>query len=436
MMVLRMAWRNVWRNYRRSFVTITAMTIALVIELLYSGLVTGLIQGMEEDAIEIDSGDIQISTPTYQKKPSLYEVIEDHESVIAKLEADGFRATQRLFGGGLAASGEFSAGVGFIGIDPVKDGEVLELDAYVGEGEWLNDSDPLGVVVGKGLARTLDLQLGSEIVVLSQGADGSMANELLSVRGILMTVSSSLERSTILMTEKTFRETLVLPDGAHKIIIRRPEGSDLAVAGDQVRSMVGLPPAAEQHAVELEAKVHALSNPDAPPMEVPTYPIAVQTWKELNPFLAQYIESAQGMIVILYVIVYLAVAILILNAMLMAVFERIREFGVLKAIGYGPIKVSAMMMLEGMFQAVVACVIGGIIAAPCMWYLSTYGINVGALGGMEMSGLVMPAIWKSHYAVETSGVPVFLLFFIVFFAVLYPSVKAAWISPIEAMHHQ
>ncbi|MBW2256789.1 MAG: ABC transporter permease [Deltaproteobacteria bacterium] len=436
MSIFKMAWRNVWRNYRRSVITIAAMTIALVIELLYSGLVTGLIVGMEQDAIEIDTGDIQISTPTYLKKPSLYEVIEDHESIITQVETEGFRATERLFSGGLAASGESSAGVAFIGVDPVKDAEVLKLYAYVGEGAWLDDSVPLGVVIGRGLARTLDLELGSEVVVLSQAADGSVANELFTVRGILMTVAASMDRSTILMTESTFRELMVLPEGAHKIILRRPEASELTVAGDTVRSMVGLPPAAEQNAVELEAKIHAQANPDAPPLEVPTYTVAVKTWKELNPFLAQYIEGVQGMITILYLIVYLAVAILILNAMLMAVFERIREFGVLKAIGYGPLKVASLMMLEGMFQAVVACVIGAIIAAPCMWYLSTYGINVGAIGGMEMSGLVMPVTWKSIYAVETSGTPVFLLFFIVFFAVLYPAIKAAWISPVEAMHHQ
>lgn len=436
MNILKLAWRNVWRNYRRSGVTIAAMTIALVVELLYAGLIAGMLIGMEEDAIEVDTGDIQISTPAYVTKPSLYEVIEEPEPLIRKLEETGFRASERLFSGGLAASGDSSAGVGFIGVDPVKDAEVLELHAYVGEGEWLDDSDPLGVIVGRGLARTLDLKLGSEVVVLSQGADGSMANELFTVRGILMTVAASMDRATILMTESTFRDLMVLPKGAHKIIVRRPRLSELGPAGDQVRAMAGLPPAAEQNAVELEAKVHALKNPDAPPLEVPTYSVAVQTWKELNPFLAQYLDGVQGLMVVLYLIIYLAVAILILNAMLMAVYERIREFGVLKAIGYGPFSVMAMMILEALFQAVVACVVGAIVAAPCMWYLSTYGINVGALGGMEMSGLVLPAIWKSYYSVETSSTPVFLLFFIVLGAVLYPALKAAWISPVKAMHHQ
>jgi ABC-type antimicrobial peptide transport system permease subunit len=71
-----------------------------------------------------------------------------------------------------------------------------------------------------------------------------------------------------------------------------------------------------------------------------------------------------------------------------------------------------------------------------MWYFTTHGINAGKIGGMEMVGLTMPAIWKSYYSVETSSQPVIFLFFIVFFAVLYPALKAAWISPVEAMHHQ
>ena len=418
MTLLKMAWRNVWRNYRRSGITIAAMTIALVIELLYSGLITGMILGMEENAISLDTGDIQITAPAYQTRPSLYEVVEDHEPMIADLQAAGYRASERLFAGGLAASGESSVGVGFVGLDPVADAKVLDLHQYVGEGAWLDDSDPLGVVIGKRLAHTLDADLGTEIVVLSQAADGSVANELFTVRGVMMTVAASIDRSTILMTEGTFRDLMVMPEGAHKIIVRRPKASDLVVSGDEVRALFGLPPAAEQFAAELEAKKHAFANPDAPPLELPSYPVAVQTWKELNPFLAQYLEGVNGMIAILYLIIYLAVAILILNAMLMAVFERIREFGVLKAIGYGPLKVMTIMLLEGFFQTVVACLVGVIVAAPGMWYLATHGLDVGAIGGMEMSGLTMPAIWKSYYTVESTAPPVILLFFIVFGAVI------------------
>jgi ABC-type lipoprotein release transport system permease subunit len=161
----------------------------------------------------------------------------------------------------------------------------------------------------------------------------------------------------------------------------------------------------------------------------------VMTWKEINPFLAQWMESVSSVIVIVYLIVYVAVAILILNAMLMAVFERIKEFGVLKAIGYGPFQVMGMILAEGMLQATVAMCIGLVIAAPGMWYLQTYGINVGVLGGIQMAGMTMPAVWQGHYSVGTSGMPVVLLFFVVFCAVIYPAIKAAWVKPVEAMHH-
>lgn len=436
MNVFKMAWRNVWRNYRRSGVTIAAMTIALVAELLYSGLVTGLVMGMEEDAISIDSGDIQMFAPQYLTRPSLYDVVEDHEAIIDQLEEEGFRATPRLFAGGLAASGEASAGVGFIGLDAQRDAEVLDLHQAIGQGAWLDPGDPLGVVVGRGLARTLDLELGSELLVLSQGADGSIANELLTIRGILMSVAASMDRSMVLMNEATFRELMVLPEGAHKLLIRRPANTELVAAADVVRSVAGIPSAAEDAAAKSEARAWVKANPDATPPAPPEYPVAVKDWKQLNPFLAQYLETVASVVVVIYFIVYMAVAILILNAMLMAVFERIREFGVLKAIGYGPGRVLSIMLLEGFFQAVVAVVLGSILAAPCMWYLSTYGIDVGVLGGMEMAGLTMPAIWRSYYSIETSGVPVVLLFVIVFGAVLWPAAKAAWISPVEAMHHQ
>ena len=207
-MILRLAWRNVWRNTRRSTVTIAAMTLALVVEVLYSGMVSGLVIDMEDDAVSIDMGDIQVLTPNYATRPSLYEAVAAPDAMVADLEARGFRATPRLFAGGLAASGESSAGVVFLGADPTRDAEVLDLHLYVARGEWLSDDDPLGVVVGRGLARTLDVGLGDEIVVLSQAADGSMANELFRVRGILMSVAASTDRSTILMPSAPLRYPL------------------------------------------------------------------------------------------------------------------------------------------------------------------------------------------------------------------------------------
>lgn len=402
--VLKMAWRNVWRHQRRSLVTIAAMSLALTVELLYSGLVTGMFIDMEDDITEMDSGDIQILHPDYLSRPSIYSVVDNPDALIEKLEAAGYAAAPRLMGGGLAASGELSAGVAFVGVDPVRDGQALKVNTAIAKGAWLDDADPSGVVVGRGLARTLDLDVGSEVVVLSQAADGSMANTLFTVRGVLMSVAAGLDRSAVLMTDDTFRQLMVMPEGVHKIIVKRPAEVELNAAAEVVRGMA----------------------PDA----------KVMTWAELNPMLAQMLQGVQGMIVIVYLIVYVAVAILILNAMLMAVFERIREFGVLKAIGYSPLQVLSMMLLEGLLQAVVATGVGIALAAGPMWYMQTHGIDVGSLGGISMVGMTMPPVWRGYYDLETIRVPIIMLFVIVFFAVIYPALKAAWIRPVEAMHHQ
>ena len=423
MNVLRMAWRNVWRNHRRSGITIAAMTLALVVELLYSGLVTGLVYGMEDDATGYDLGDIQIFAEGYLTKPSLYNAVKDHAGILKKLDAAGYPATARLHGGGLAASGELSAGVGLIGLDPERDAKALSLGEAIAEGQWLSNADPRGVVIGRGLARTLALELGSEVIVLSQAFDGSMANDLFTVRGILMSVAAATDRSTLLMTEQTFRELMAFPAGAHRIIVRKPRDVPLDEAAAVVKGIAGVSAVAPAGPKPgMEDRAAAVNE--------------VMTWKEISPLLAQWMATVSGVIVFVYLLVYVAVAILILNSMLMAVFERIREFGVLKAIGYGPLRVFVIMVAEGLLQAVVALVIGVSVALPGMWYLQTHGIHVGILGGLQMGGMTMPAIWQAHYALETARVPVIMLFVIVFAASFYPALKAARISPVEAMHHQ
>jgi len=406
MMILRLAWRNVWRQSRRSMVTIAAMTLALAFELVYAGLVTGLVEGMNEDAIAYELGHLQIFAPDYPRRPSLYESVPDPDAVLDELEREGFTATARLFAGGLAASGDLSSGAQFVGVDPVADAATMDLDDAIHEGAWLDPEVPRGVVVGRGLARVLDLEIGDELLVLSQASDGSMANDLFSVRGILYSVAAGLDRGGILMTEGTFRELMVFEEGAHKIIVRSPAGMDL---------------------LEAEAAVSGMLDP-----EVAT----VKTWKAVNPMLAQYIDSTASVVVVLYFIIYLAVAILILNAMLMAVFERIREFGVLKAIGYGPGQVLSIMLLEGLIQATVALVLGVLLALPVMIYLQQVGVDVGMLGGMQMAGLTMPAVWHGHYTLETVQTPIVMLFAITLGAVLWPAIKAATLSPVDAMQHQ
>ena len=122
--------------------------------------------------------------------------------------------------------------------------------------------------------------------------------------------------------------------------------------------------------------------------------------------------------------------------MLTSVFERIKEFGVLKAIGAGPIHVFLLIFIESILQTAIAMVMGTIFALPVMWYVGTYGINVGALGGMDAMGVAFSEIWIGIYNPQTLAGPYIMLWVVAIGAIMYPALQAALINPITAMRHQ
>ncbi|MEE2703501.1 MAG: ABC transporter permease [Myxococcota bacterium] len=402
--VFKLAWRNVWRNRRRTLVTIGAMTFALFVMILYSSLIQGYLRDMEQSIVDLEVGDIQIFAEDYRENPSLYTRIQDPEALLEPLAQAGFPASARLLGFGLAAADEASAGASFRGIDVERDARVSRIHEEIAEGRWLDPKDPRGVVLGKRLARTLAVDVGDELLVLSQGADGSMAYDLYEVRGTLRSMGAAVDRTGVFMTQESFRELMVVPDGAHQIIVRRPASLELPAAALEVSGVAST--------------------------------LDVRTWKQLMPTLASMLESARGAIWALFFIVYIAIAILILNAMLMAVFERIREFGVLKALGTSPFEVLILILLESAIQAGIAIACGLTLSLPALYYLSTVGFNIASLAGVSIMGIAMNPIWRGVVSGETFSGPVGLLVLVVAIAVLFPAFKAALIQPVEAMRHR
>ena len=402
--IFKMAWRNVGRNRRRSTVTVAAITLALWVSVLYTGLLQGLLADMETGITELEIGDVQIHTVDYLNKPSIYELVDEVDTLIPALEQAGFRASPRLVGASLVAAEDSSAGAQLRGVDVALDAGVSQISQRVTEGQWLDPSDLRGVVVGYRLAGALGLEVGDELVALSQATDGSMANDLFLVRGILSIVGDSVDRSGVFLNEAMFREFYVLPTGAHEIIVRRPAGVDLAVAADTVREL-------------------------APGLDA-------QSWRELLPTLAIYFDTASQAQWIVSVIIYIVIAILILNAMLMAVFERIREFGVLKALGVEPGRVMSLIFVESALQTGLAIAVGLILAAPALWFMVQVGIDMGALSGTTIIGMTFGSTWNAEVTPITVVAPVLVLVVLVGLAVIYPARKAARISPIEAMRYQ
>ena len=398
-----MAWRNVWRNRRRTLVTVSAMSFALFVMILYSAMMEGYLEGMERSILDLEVGDLQVFAGDFRENPSLYTVIEEPEELIAPLSAEGFTASARLLAFGLAAAGEASAAVSFRGVDVEQDATVSKIYQEVAEGRWLDPGDLEGVVLGRRLARILGVGVGDEIVVLTQGSDGAMAYDLYDVRGILRGIADATDRSGVFLNQLALRALLEVPSGVHQIIVRRPEEVDLAQAATRVSGV-------------------------APDLDV-------QTWRQLMPTLSSLLESSRSAMLLMSVIMYVAIGMLILNAMLMAVFERIRELGVLKALGVGPFEVLRLILLESGIQTALAMAAGTLCAIPVILYLQVTGLDLQSLAGVSVMGIAMDPIWRAVVTVEVFTTPVVMLAIVVLLAVLYPAIKASAIRPVEAMHH-
>jgi len=399
-----MAWRNIWRNGRRSLATIAAMTVAVFITILYSGLIAGMQVQLESDTLDFELGAAQILAPGFQDEPSLYTAIGETDAILERLDAAGLEAAPRWLAGGLVAHGEASAGAFLRGLDLERDRRVLALSEQILDGRWLDAGDPGGVVVGRKLARTVGVAPGDELVVLSQAADGSMANDIFEVRGVLKSLGSETDRGGVLMSEAAFRALMAYDGGAHQIIVGRPAVLDTAAVK--------------------AAAIRAAPGQD------------VQSWRDLNPTLASMLDSVTGLISVFFFVINVAIAVVVLNAMLMAVFERIREFGVLKALGIAPGDLLKLIYVESMLQVALAVALGVTLALPALWYLTRVGIDMGALAGTDVMGMVMMDTWYAVVSPQVFAQPVLMTVVVVALAVLYPAARAARIRPVEAMRHQ
>ena len=407
MKVLRLAWRGIWRNRRRTGVTIAATSFGLLVMILYAAIIEGYLQSMERSILDLEVGDIQVFAEDYRENPSIYTRIARPLEVIGPLEAAGMAASPRLLAFGMAAAGDASAGVSFRGIDIERDAGVSRLPEQLAQGQWLDAADPRGVVLGRRIARTLAVSPGDEVLVLSQGADGSMAYDLYRVRGVLLGVSEATDRTGMFMTQSAFRELFVVPDGVHQIIVRRPvgeAGGDLLATAERVQQIAGA--------------------------------LDVRTWRQLMPTMASLMDSTRSVIVVMFLIIYLAVGILILNAMLMAVFERVREFGVLKALGVSPFEVLRLILVESALMTGVAVVIGVGLGIPALIYLRDVGLDLSSLAGVTVMGIAMDPVWRAVITPDAFWLPIVTLLSIVSLAVIYPAIKAALINPISAMRYR
>ena len=406
MRIVSFALRNFNRSRTRTRITVGAMAFACAIMIFYASLLEGWLAGMEKNAVGMDLGEFQIHARGFRADPDLYKRIAGEEEVLAQLGRAGFVAAPRLYASGLAAAGNASSGIELRGVDLLREPLVTAINQHVWQGQWLAEDDQAGVVLGRKLARILGLAVGDEVVVVAQAADGSTANELFRVRGILKSVAEGVDRGGFFLPAPAFRRLMIVPHGVHQIVVKRQQATeDLGQATTRLARLL------------------------------PNY--EVRNWRQLQPVLARLFEMSDVSLVIMLLITYAAVGILTLNALLMSVFERIPEFGVMKALGFSPWGLFAMIVMESMLQVTVAAILALATGVPLALYFSYHPIDFSGLvqSSSTIAGVALDAKWYCVVTVNSVLLPVLFLYLGAGLAILYPALKAAMLKPLDAIYH-
>lgn len=405
MNVLRIAWRNLWRNGKRTAITFAAVSFSTAVLVASYALMIGWTGVMEKSVTDLSVGEVQVHHPSYRSERSLYDTVADPGAILAAADRAGVAASARSFGYGLLSSGAKSSGAQFWGVLPGSERRASDLADNLLHGAFPGPVPERSVVLGRKLARSLGAEVGTELVVVVQAADGSLGNELLTVAGVFKGVGETLDRSLALMHRDDFAALFVLPGAVHEIVLN---------------SRGRLDPDATAAAVL----------PTAGGNEV-------RTWRQLMPTLSQMLDSMVASTIVFGAIFFLAAGVGVLNTMLMATYERIGEFGLVKALGASPWRILGEISVEALLLGFLGSVAGGVGGALISLWFQAHPLDLrmfveelnfaGIAVTNEVPFSLTPAcVWGPVLAMWLSSV----------LAALWPAAKAARLKPVEALTHQ
>jgi ABC-type lipoprotein release transport system permease subunit len=403
MLLLKLAFRNIFRQRRRSLLTALSLTGGYIL-CVFS---FSLSEGSYNTAISFftldHTGHIQIHQDDYLSRPKIHKTIDDPQALSELLDANSEieSHTLRVFAPAIAYSETDNTPARVIGVALDRERTTSTLAAKVSAGEYIDNTlDAEGyysAMIGAGIANSLNISLGDELILISQGADGSIANDIFIVKAIIGN-RDSLDKTTVFLPLIAAQEFLSMYGSVHEVSILLKDDNE-----------------ARAEATSLQEQLPELS---VAPWQVveSTFYQSMQTDKQGNNF-------SMGFIVF---IVFVGV----LNTILMSVLERTREFGVLKAIGSRPLKIAMMITLETGVLASLSLLAGLLVSLPLIAWFSSAGFELAE--PMDVGGIVM-----SHLTGDMSlfvfTTPLLLILFFAMLISVPAGIRAANISPTEAM---
>jgi len=399
----RIAIRDLGRNKRRSALTLIAVMMGLALIIALHGFEMGAIQGSIENSIRVQTGHVQVRGESYDEdKVSLKweDLLEEPLGLAAQAQmlAEVQAAAPVLWAGGILGTVEESVGVRVFGIDPPSEMAAPFREGLVA-GEFLAPDDRSGVLISQRLARSLGLTAGDDVSLLINTSGEQPDEAIFTIRGLYDTGIPAFDEATIF----------------------------LPLAKAQAFTQVG------ERASAVVALLHDQEDADAVASALSAPGLDVLTWRDLNQLMLQTTESAMGFLYMIYLIVLAIVAVVVANTLLMSVFERTREMGILASLGMKGRQIMAMFLMESATLGAIGVILGVVLGSLGVYYLATEGLYLGDMANMTSADIAYGETMYAAFQWSDTAVISVVCWIIMLLASLYPAWFATRKEPIDAL---
>ncbi|MDA3905702.1 MAG: FtsX-like permease family protein [Bacteroidales bacterium] len=408
-MIIQISWKNVWRNKARSLVIMSAITIGLFGGIFsYAVMLGGTMQRLDS-AIKNETANLQLHNPAYLLEDDIKNSIENPQEYIQFIEQlpEVQGISDRLKSTAMISTAYGSSGVILNGVYPEKEIKTTRLFESITDGEYLLENDQIPIVIGDKLAKKLNADVGDKLILSAPSIDGEVAYGAYILKGIYDTQNDMF-------------------DGM-QAFIKKGDLAELVGIEENTTSEIAISLFDTELSDEFTAKLS-----DKFLSKIENKSIVIRTWKEIDPLIGMMVDNMSYFGWLFVVIILIALIFGIINTMLMVVLERVREIGMLMAIGMNKIRVFAMIMWETVFLSITGGIIGMLFSLGFITYFKTYGMDFSmiaeGMNSLGFSSVIYPEAPLSFYF-EVS----IMIVITAILASIYPALKALKLHPAEAV---
>lgn len=402
-MLLKISWRNIWRHPKRSLVMAAAIAAGLWGGLMAAAIASGLVQQRFETTIEQHISHIQIHHPEYLVDPLVEHHITPLQALQTHLEedADILAYSLRTRTNGMLATANLTRGIEIMGVHPPDEAMTTRLDQNMVGGGFFDSGGRNPVLVGQALAEKTRLRERSRLVLTFQDREGELVSASFHVAGIFRTANSAFDEQHVFVLGEDLNDYLGFEQVVHEAALLCHDME--LIAGVRERLIQAFPS------------------------------LRIRGWAEVSPELS-YIQEMSGiMLSIILGIILFALAFGLVNTMLMSVFERIRELGMLMAVGMNKRRIFSMILLETTFLSLIGALTGIILARVSIGLLAVRGLDLAAVGGDAMREFGFPTLVFPHLEISFYLTLVILVIAAALLTALFPALKATRLAPAQAV---